>query len=353
MMQKTESKMEYRYLGATGLKVSAIGYGCMDVKDQELVKKLVARAWEHGINFFDCAETYGSPRGQIETYLGAAIKALNVDREDLVITSKIFWGGDADKVNRRGLSRKHLIEGVRASLKRMQLDYLDIVFAHRYDPKTPMEEIVRSFDWLVRHGYALYWGTSEWPAQKIEEALRLCEKLRLVKPVAEQPQYSMLTRERFEKEYAGLFEEYKYGTTIWSPLAGGILTGKYNAEVPEDSRFITSAFGGHMKKYLGPENIENTRKLTAQIGEVAKDLGISSAQLALAWTLKSKDVSTAIIGSRKLEQLEDNIKALEAVSKITPEVEERLEKILNNQPEVEFDYREFKPAETRRKIATK
>lgn len=350
METSKKPQMEYRHLGASGLKVSAISYGCMDLNNQEQLNEIVAKAFEYGINFFDCAETYGNPRGTIEIALGNALKALKVDREDLVISSKIFWGGDAPQVNRRGLSRKHLIEGAKASLKRMQLDYLDIIFAHRYDPHTPMEEICRAFDWLVRHRYALYWGTSEWPAQKIEEALRMCDKFRLVKPVAEQPQYNMLERERFEKEYANLFKEYKFGSTIWSPLAGGVLTGKYNTEIPEDSRVQTSSFAFAVKKYVGPENVEKTRKLTTEIEKVAKDIGATSAQLALAWTLKNKDVSTAIIGSKKLSQLEDNIQALQVVSKITPEVEERIEKILNNQPEPMFDYRYMKKMESRRKL---
>jgi len=351
MNQSPKTQMDYRYLGNSGLRVSVIGYGCGDASDQELLTKLVKKAYDSGINFFDCAELYGKTIGAVETLLGGAFKALNLSRDDLVITTKIFWGGDVSQVNRRGLSRKHLIEGTKASLKRMQLDHVDVLFAHRYDPNTPMEEICRAFDWLVRKGYTHYWGTSEWSAQKIEEAFRVCEKLRLIKPIAEQPEYSLLVRERFEKEYAGLYESHRYGTTVWSPLAGGVLTGKYDKEIPQDSR-ATSALSFLIQKYIAPENIEHTRKQTAALAQIAKELNSTPARLALAWTIRNRDVSTAIMGARKVEQFDDNILAIEDVRKITPEIEERIEQIFKNRPETEMDHRLGKKIEPRRKIAT-
>jgi len=342
--------MEYRYLGNTGLKVSAIAFGFADAREQDLLNQLLQRAIELGINFFDCAEAYGSPRGSVETLFGNALKTLKVDRSDLVITTKIFWGGDVAQVNRRGLSRKHLIEGTKASLKRMQVDHVDVLFAHRYDPNTPMEETCRAFDWLVRHGYTHYWGVSEWPAQKIEQAIRLCEQLRLHKPIAEQPEYSMLNRERFEKEYYFLFRDYKLGSTIWSPLAAGALTGKYNTEIPEGSRLTSSSMSFLVEKYLKPEKIEGTRKITTALAELAERIGTTSARLALAWALRNKDVSTAIIGARRIAQLEENVKAIEDIKRITPEVEEEIEKILNNKPETEFDARLMQKVTPRRNV---
>lgn len=343
--------MEYRFLGNTGLKVSVIGFGGGDIEDENLYGELIKRAYDLGINFFDNAEAYDG--GKAETRFGNVLKKLNIPREDLVLTTKIFWSGHPNPINRNGLSRKHLIEGVRASLKRMQLDYVDVLFAHRYDIHTPMEEICRSFDWIVRHGYALYWGTSEWPAGKIEEAFRICDKLRLIKPIAEQPEYNILARERFEKEYADLFKQYRYGSTIWSPLAGGVLTGKYNKEIPDDSRLKTSWAKMLVEKYLTSDKIDNTRKLTGQFDELAKQLGTTSAALSLAWTLKSRDVSTAIIGARKISQLEENVKALDIVKKITSEVDEKIEKIFNNLPDAGFDARYGQPQVPRRKIATR
>jgi len=226
-----------------------------------------------------------------------------------------------------GLSRKHLIEGTKASLKRLQLDYVDILFAHRYDPKVPMEEICRAFDFLVNQGYALYWGTSEWPAPKIEQAIKICEKYGLVKPVVEQPEYSMLEREKVEREYVSLFKDYGIGTTIWSPLASGVITGKYNNGIPQESRANSSwGWGKLAHKYLTPEKLENTRRITTEIGALAKELNTTSVKLALAWTLRNTDVSTAIMGARTIKQLEENVRALEDVSKLTVEVEERIEK---------------------------
>lgn len=346
---ETKTVMPYRYLGPTGIKVSAISYGCMDIRDQAQLNELIQKAWQLGINFFDCAEVYGKPRGQVEELLGEALKTLKTDRENYVLTTKVFWGGDS--VNQKGLSRKHVIEGVKRSLKRLQTSYVDVIFAHRFDTFTPIEETCRAFDWCVRKGYALYWGTSEWPAEKIREAIDLCERFKLVKPVVEQPQYSMIYRERFEKEYASLFKEYRLGTTIWSPLAGGVLTGKYNMDIPVDSRAKVSPMAFALDRWLHPDKIENTRKIVSQVVEIAKEIGCSAAQLALAWAVKNKDVSTAIIGSTKIGQLEENVKALEFMDKITPEIEARLDSILGK-PDPEQEMRTFQKLPGRREVAS-
>lgn len=348
-METKTAPMEYRFLGPTGLKVSAISYGCMDIRDQEKLNALIKKAWDLGINFFDCAETYGSPRGQVEGLLGNALKALNVPREDLVIATKIFWGGDGQ--NAKGLSRKHVVEGVNNCLKRLQLSYVDLIFAHRYDVYTPMEEICRAFDWVIRQGKALYWGTSEWPAIRIKEAIDICEKLNLHKPVVEQPQYSVLCRERFEKEYAPLFRDYKMGTTIWSPIAGGVLSGKYNFDIPSDSRLKNSPMAFILDKWLKEDKIEATRKTTIAFCEIAKEIGCTPAQLALAWALKNSDVTTAIVGSTKFEQLEENVRSIDFVSKITPEIEEKINKIAPK-PEADLDFRSWKGLPGRREQAT-
>lgn len=317
----------------------------MDIRDQDQLNALIKHAWSLGINFFDCAETYGKPRGQVEELLGNALKTLDVKREDLVIATKIFWGGDG--INSKGLSRKHVIEGLNKSLKRLQLDYVDIVFAHRYDTFTPVEEVCRAFDYHIQKGKALYWGTSEWPAIKIREAIEVCERLGLAKPVVEQPQYSLMVRDRFEKEYAPLFKDYKLGSTIWSPLVGGVITGKYNFDIPEDSRFKVSPMGFALKKYLQEENIDKTRKIVGQFLEVAKEVGCSPAQLALAWALKNKDVSTAIIGSTKIAQMEENVEALNWISKVTDEIEVKIDKIFG-EIEKEQEMRTFKVLPGRR-----
>ena len=221
--------MEYRYLGDTGLRVSAIGYGFMDADEQSALDDLIAKAYKHEINFFDCAEAYGFPKyhpGYVETLFGNSLKKFEADREDLVITTKLFNIGGVS-LNKMGLSYKHVIKGMETSLKRLQLDYVDVVFAHRDDVHTPMEEICRGFNTLIENGDAFYWATSEWTADRILEAFAVCDRLGLIRPIADQPEYSMLKRDTMEREYANLFKNYGYGTTIWSPLAGGLLTGKY------------------------------------------------------------------------------------------------------------------------------
>lgn len=231
MVSTTPAKMEYRYLGNSGLKVSVFSFGnwlnSNKQEDYEITRDAIKICFENGVNFFDTAEIYGT--GNAETQMGQAFKELGYRREDLVVSTKLFKCGAG--VNDTFLSRKHIVEGLRNSLKRLQMDYVDVIFCHRPDYDTPLEETVRAMSYVIDQGMAFYWGTSEWPADRISKAIELCERLNLHKPIVEQPQYSMFWRTSFEKDYRRVFGEYKYGSTIWSPLAGGLLTGKYNEGV--------------------------------------------------------------------------------------------------------------------------
>lgn len=272
--------------------------------------------------------------------MGDALKELNWPREEYVLSTKIFFGTGSKEPNTKGLSRKHIIEGLKASLARLQTPYVDVVFAHRPDVGTPMLEVVEGFTQAIRNlNLAYYWGTSEWSAAQITEATRLAEKYNLIAPVVEQPQYNAFHRERFEVEYEPIFKEFGYGTTIWSPLASGLLTGKYNDGVPDGSRFATNQdfFSDTIKQLqseAGKAKIEKVRKLT----KVAERLGGSPAQLAIAWTAYNKNVSTVILGASKVEQIHDNVKALEILDKLTPEVYEEIEEILDNKPKKPSDF---------------
>jgi voltage-dependent potassium channel beta subunit len=359
-MQATATHtMEYRKLGPTGLKVSVIGYGAYMLaghfKDPEQeTYETVKRAIELGINFFDTAEAYDF--GKSEITLGQAFKKLGVNRSDIVVSTKLFFGEGLfapAKPNNKGLSRKRIIEGTKDSLKRLQLDYVDVLFAHRYDEETPLEEVCRAFDQVIRDGKVLYWGTSEWSDGDIRSAIEICEKLNLHKPVVEQPQYNMLNRKTLEVDYAKLFDKYGYGTTIWSPLAGGILTGKYLESTAVEGRlsdgkndWLKDRMG--FNKLFGPENIENTRKMFAGLTEIAKELGGSLAHLAVAWALRNKDVSTALCGFSRVSQIEDNVKAVDMYKKLTPEIDARIEKVLNNRPDAGFNPKTFAPFPSRR-----
>lgn len=266
--------------------------------------------------------------------MGTALKELDWPRDEYVLITKIFFGTGRKEPNTRGLSRKHVIEGLKSSLQRLQTPYVDVVFAHRPDVGTPLLEIVEGFTQAIRNlSLAYYWGTSEWSAQQIAEATRLAEKHNLIAPVAEQPQYNAFHRERFEVEFKPLFDQFNYGTTIWSPLASGLLTGKYNDGIPEDSRFATNpAFFENTVKSLqteeGKAKIEKVRKLT----KIAEKLGGNTTQLALAWAASNPNVSTVILGATKIEQIHDNIKAVALLDKLTPEVKEEIEAVLDNKP---------------------
>jgi voltage-dependent potassium channel beta subunit len=282
-------------------------------------------AYEHGVNFFDNAEGYAA--GNAEIVMGNVIKKLGWRRESIVVSSKIFWGGDGP--NDTGLSHKHVIEGMNSALRRLQMDYVDLVFCHRPDPNTPIEETVRAMDIVVKQGKAFYWGTSEWSAAEILRADAIARQYGLTPPSMEQPQYNMLVRERFEKEYAILYDELGYGTTIWSPLASGMLTGKYNDGIPADSRGALPGYEWIRPWLSKPESIEKVRALAS----VAGDLGCTQAQLALAWCLKNPHVSTVITGASRPEQVHENMKALEIAPKLTDEVMTAIDGILGNKPE--------------------
>lgn len=335
--------MEYVNLGNTGLKVSRFSYGnwvnCPEGA-QEQANKMVKLAFDAGINFFDTAEVYGAGEG--ERQMGIALKALGVPREDYVLTTKIFWGkqtGNTNTQNLIGTSRKHLIEGLDRSLKLLQHDYVDVVFCHRYDHTTPIVEVCQAMKTLVETGKALYWATSEWPAIRIMEAIHISDKIGGPRPIADQCQYNMLERTKVELDYAALFDDYKIGTTIWSPLASGILTGKYNNGIPAGSRFDTNKqYASILERWLGEKVKDaNIKKLQA-LEAIATELGCKLSQLALAWTVANKDVSTCILGATSEEQLKENLAALPIKAKITPEIEKRIEEILQNAPTQEKNY---------------
>ncbi|BDP43060.1 voltage-gated potassium channel [Deinococcus aetherius] len=294
--------MEYRNLGKSGLKVSEVSLGGwvtfgQTVNDQSMVREIVMKAYEEGVNFFDQADVYA--RGKSEELMGAVLREL--PRHTLVISSKVFWPM-SDDVNDRGLSRKHILESIDGSLRRLGTDYLDIYFAHRYDETVPMEEIVMAFDQVVRSGRAMYWGTSMWPAARIAQAVEFARAHGLHAPVTEQPEYSMLRRDRVEKEILPYTEEAGVGLVVWSPLAMGLLTGKYDQGRPEGARLSDNENWG--KNFLTEENIQKVRDLKP----VADGLGVTRAQLALAWILRQKGVSSVITGATRVEQIEETVK---------------------------------------------
>jgi voltage-dependent potassium channel beta subunit len=321
--------MEYRRLGKAGLKLSELSFGSWVTFGKQLdvagAKKLIHRAYELGVNFFDNAEVYAN--GVSESIMGEALK--HYRREDLVVSTKIFWGGSGP--NQSGLSRKHLMEGLKNSLKRLQMDYVDLVFCHRPDPETPIEETVLTMNDIIRSGLAFYWGTSEWSAEQLSEAYRIAENYKVIAPSMEQPQYNMLVRERFEKEYAPLYEKHQLGTTIWSPLASGLLTGKYNKGIPEDSRI---AEHGWLKESFEKQGLwgEQLFSKLDKLAGLASDIGASLPQLALAWCLKNPNVSTVITGASKIEQLEENLKADDVANKLDDSLMTRVENVLENKP---------------------
>ena len=330
--------MKYRYLGNSGLKVSELSFGSWvtfgSQVDVDKAVSLMKIAYEAGVNFFDNAEVYSS--GQAEEIMGKAIKKAGWKQKDLVLSTKIFWGGDGP--NELGLSRKHIIEGMDGSLKRMGLEYVDLVFAHRPDIHTPIEETVRAFDHLINQGKAFYWGTSEWSAQQIMEAYGVARREHLIPPLMEQPQYNMFHRERVEVEYQRLYTEIGLGTTIWSPLASGLLTGKYNDGIPEDSRATLEGYEWLRKRFTDKEAQEQIQKVI-KLSEIAKELSCTTAQLALAWCLLNPHVSTVITGASRSSQVEENMKALEIVDQLTADVVETIEGILDNKPESPPDLR--------------
>ena len=323
--------MQYRYLGNSGLKVSALSFGAWvtfgDQIGEDVATDLMKTAYDHGVNFFDNAEGYSA--GKAETMMGNVIKKQGWKRSDLVVSTKIFWGGGGP--NDMGLSRKHIVEGTKAAIERFQMDYVDLVFCHRPDPNTPIEETVRAMNFVLDQGLAFYWGTSEWSAEQIRQAYEVARREHLVPPLMEQPQYNMLERGRVESEYRPLYRDFKLGLTTWSPLYSGLLSGKYNDGIPDDSRLNTPGYEWLRERFESDEakaQLEKVRKLAG----VAEDLGCSTAQLALAWCLKNPDVSTVITGASKAEQVAQNMEALNVVDKLSDDVMGRIEEILDNKP---------------------
>jgi len=323
--------MEYRRLGKSGLKVSALSFGSWvtfsNQVDDDSGTELMRLAYENGVNFFDNAEIYAN--GQSELIMGRVLQKLGWGRDTYCVSSKVFWGGD--RPTQRGLSRKHVFDACHAALGRLQVDYLDLYFCHRPDFETPIEETVRAMGDLVSQGKVLYWGTSEWSADQIASAHGIARELGVAPPTMEQPQYHMLEREKVEREYAQLYETIGLGTTIWSPLASGILTGKYKDGIPSGTRVTLSDYGWLKQRFESEEGRANIRK-AAELQPVAGDLGVSLAQLAIAWCLLNPNVSTVILGASRRSQLEENLAALEVVPKLTADVVERIEEILDNKP---------------------
>jgi voltage-dependent potassium channel beta subunit len=291
-------------------------------------------AIDAGVNFFDNAEAYAG--GKAETVMGNVIKKAGWKRSDLVISTKIFWGGRGP--NDSGLSRKHIIEGTLASLERLQLDYVDLIFCHRADIHTPIEETVRAMNYLIDQGRVFYWGTSEWNPEKIMEAHGIAWREHLIPPLMEQPEYNMFNRERLERDYTHLFQEIGLGTTIFSPLDSGILTGKYNQGIPKDSRLDLDGFDWLREGYESEEGKDKIKKV-AELLPIAEELGCTMAQLALAWCLKNPNVSTVITGASQPDQVVENMAALDVASKLEEQVMERIEAVLENQPKSEADFR--------------
>jgi len=311
--------MQYNKLGKAGIRISEISFGSWITFGKQIglyeVKTLMHAAFDRGVNFFDNAEAYA--HGEAELLMGKAIQEFH--REELVLSTKIFWGGNGP--NDTGLSRKHLIEGTKNSLKRLQIDYVDLLFCHRPDPDTPIEETVLAMDYLVRGGYAFYWGTSEWNADQIETAFQVAKQLNCIPPTMEQPRYNLFFRDHLEKDYVNLFEKYGLGTTIWSPLASGILSGKYNQGIPSDSRLAKEA-------WLVPDNFMHLIEKTKKLDVFAQDLGCTLAQLAIAWCLHNNNVSSVITGATKMEQLVENLGAADIKDKLTPDVLKKINAIL-------------------------
>jgi voltage-dependent potassium channel beta subunit len=319
--------MHYRRLGRSGLKVSELSLGAWITFGSQIEEKtaidLIRTAYDQGVNFFDNADIYAN--GQAELVMGQAIRDL--PREALVISSKVFWpttGGP----NGRGLSRKHVLESVHASLRRLGTDYLDLYFCHRYDPDTPVEEVVQTMNILIQQGQILYWGTSEWEAAQVMQAFGIADARGLIPPTMEQPQYNMFHRKRVEVELSPICKELGLGLTIWSPLYYGLLSGKYNDGIPDGSRASLDDMGW-IRDRITPERVAIVCKLTS----LASGLGMTTSQLAIAWLLRRKDVSSVITGASRLEQLDENLAAAEYVDQLGNDVLESIEEVLGNIPE--------------------
>lgn len=327
--------MQYRHLGKTGIQVSELSIGSwVTFKNQVDVGaavEIMAAAYDHGVNFFDNAEVYAG--GKSEEVMGAALKKLNWRRGSYLVSTKFYWGLHEGINEKNTLNRKRLIEGINAALQRLDMEYVDLIYCHRPDKTTPIEETVWAMHNIIEWGKALYWGTSEWAASEITEAIQIAERHHLHKPVVEQPQYNLFERGRLEGDYVRFYKEYGYGTTIWSPLASGLLSGKYNKGIPKDSR---GALKGYEWLHGNLTNQEKIAKVAA-LEPIAKELGGTVAQLAIAWCLKNPFVSTVITGASRVEQVHENMKSAEVAAKITPEIMEKIDVIFGVKKKDEDD----------------
>jgi voltage-dependent potassium channel beta subunit len=322
--------MEYRSLGRSGLKISELSLGSWVTfgiqVDVDAAAECMAAAYEAGVNFFDNAESYAG--GKSEEVMGRALRKLGWRRSSYLVSTKFFWGINKGPNEENSLNRKRLIEGINGSLKRFDLEYVDLIYCHRPDPTTPIEETVWAMHNIIEWGKALYWGTSEWSAAEIIAAIEIADRHHLHKPVMEQPRYHMLARQKFEKEYERLFKDYGYGATTFSPLASGMLTGKYNEGIPQDSRGALKGYEWLRGDLTNQDSIARVKKLQG----VSADLGCSLAQMAIAWCLKNPNVSSVITGASRVSQVHENLKAAEVAGKLTPEVMARIDEIMGNNP---------------------
>lgn len=326
--------MEYRRLGRSGLQVSALSFGSWvsfskQINDKQ-AEDIMSTAYDSGINFFDNAEVYAL--GESEKMMGRILKKKKWDRTSYVVSSKAYFGhrGKENKPNQTGNSRKHLLEACDEALQRFQLDYLDLFFCHRADKNTPIEETVWAMNHLIQQGKIMYWGTSEWTGVEIMEAHRIAQAYRLIGPTMEQPQYNLFERFKVESDYSEIYKNVGLGTTIWSPLASGLLSGKYNDGIPKGSRFALEGFDWLKEKWMTDDHLKKVKKLA----DLSKKLGISTAVMSIAWCLKNPNVSTVILGATKKTQLVENIKAIDALPLLTDEVLEKIEKIMGNKPAI-------------------
>jgi voltage-dependent potassium channel beta subunit len=321
--------MQYRKFGNTGLSISALSFGGWltigKQIDDSVSETLIQKAYESGINFFDNAEIYA--RGQSEIVMGKALKNLNVSRSSYMVSSKVFFGFEENKPNQRGLSRKHIIEGCDAALKRLQVEYIDLYFCHRPDKNTPILETVQAMNTLIQQGKIFYWGTSEWSAQEILQAHLEAERHHLIAPVMEQCQYNLFERKKMEDDYLHIFKYQGMGTTIWSPLSSGLLSGKYLGEAGA-TRLSMQGMDWLRERNITPERLEKVK----QLKNISDSLGVSLSQMSIAWCLKNPNVSTAILGASKPEQLDENLNALEIVELLSTEIIDKLEAVMGNKP---------------------
>lgn len=326
--------MEYRRMGRTGLQLSILSFGSWVTFHKQIedgtADELMGIAYDNGINFFDNAEVYAL--GESEKMMGRVLKQKNWDRTSYTVSSKAFfgWRGKENKPNQTGLSRKHLTEACTEALQRLETDYLDLFFCHRPDKNTPIEEVVLTMNTLIQQGKILYWGTSEWSGVEIMEAHRIARDYRLIGPSVEQPQYNLFERAKVENEFLEVYKNVGLGTTIWSPLAAGLLTGKYNDGIPENSRFAIEGFDWLKDRWMAEDRIARVKKL----GELANELGVSLASLSIAWCVKNPNVTTAILGATKKQQLLDNLDALKALPLLTAEIMQRIDSIVETKPKL-------------------